>query len=451
MPRRLSREGVNVAAARLYQRKWVLIKLPIAVLALSAMVLLWHYWLPMPPGQVRFTAGRADGIYYAYALQYAQKFAERGVTLEVLESEGAVQNLHRLRSPGDDGAELGFMQGGVGYLGANAGEAGGARLQTLANTDIEPLWIFTRLKEFDSLQQLQGLRVSLGPMGSGTRLVALKLLEQVRLAPGDLQATDIAGMAAVEALRQGTLDVAIMVLAPESTVVNAMLLTPGIHVAQLRRSAAITERLPYLEPHLLAQGTLDPAGMQPPQDVTLLTTVASLVAREDLHPALKRLATQVASELHAGGGLFHRPGDFPSLRHADFPASPEARRTLVHGLPWLEEQLPFWWAQLLTRLLVICLPVALLAFWLAHMIPAYLRWLVESRVARWYGELKYIEFDLSREGISGMDLAKALDRLNSIERRMAAFATPSYLMPRWFTLRHHIDFVRLRLQGLRGR
>jgi hypothetical protein len=72
-------------------------------------------------------------------------------------------------------------------------------------------------------------------------------------------------------------------------------------------------------------------------------------------------------------------------------------------------------------------------------------------VARWYGELKYIEFDLSREGISGMDLAKALDRLNSIERRMAAFATPSYLMPRWFTLRHHIDFVRLRLQGLRGR
>jgi len=34
---------------------------------------------------------------------------------------------------------------------------------------------------------------------------------------------------------------------------------------------------------------------------------------------------------------------------------------------------------------------------------------------------------------------------------MAAFATPGYLMPRWFTLRQHIDFVRARLYRARGR
>ncbi|MCJ0763935.1 TAXI family TRAP transporter solute-binding subunit [Variovorax terrae] len=437
-----------MAAARLYQRKWVLIKLPIALLALATMAWLWLEWLPMPPSQLRVSAGRADGVYYAYAQQYAQKFAEHGVTLEVLESDGALQNLQRLHG---EQAELAFMQGGVGYLGSAGNIRGSGRVQTLANIDIEPLWIFSRLRDIESLQQLQGLKVSLGPAGSGTRLLALKLLEQVRLGPKDLTVTDTAGMAAVQALQQGTLDAAVMVLAPESAVINALLIAPGLQLVQLRRTAALTERLPYLEPHLLAQGTLDPTGRHPPQDATLLTVVASLVARDDLHPALKRLATQIASEIHARSGLFYRPGEFPSLKRLDFPASAEARHTLVHGLPWLEAHLPFWWAQVTTRLLVICLPVLLLALWLAHLIPAYLRWLVESRVTRWYGELKYIELDLSRDSLSGLDLTKYLGRLNSIERRMAAFVTPAYLMPRWFMLRQHIDFVRLRLYRRRGR
>ena len=108
-------------------------------------------------------------------------------------------------------------------------------------------------------------------------------------------------------------------------------------------------------------------------------------------------------------------------------------------------------AQLLLRLLVICLPVALAAWWLARLVPAYLRWLVESRVARWYGELMYIEHELSAQEVSGLDLSRHLERLNSIERRMADFVTPAYLMPRWFTLRQHIDFVRMSLYRMRGR
>ena len=70
-------------------------------------------------------------------------------------------------------------------------------------------------------------------------------------------------------------------------------------MANIRKSAAITERNPYLESRLLAQGTLD--ARLPPRDVTLLTTSASLVAREGLHPALKRLAIAVA--MPVGGVL----------------------------------------------------------------------------------------------------------------------------------------------------
>lgn len=438
-----------MAAGRIYQRKWLLIRLPIAVLAIAAAAWLWQRFLPLPPTELTLTAGRTDGAYHANALRYAAWFAERGVTLHILESEGAEQNLARLRGEAPGPAQLAFLQGGTGY--AQRRGASAPRVLTLARVDHEPVWIFTRTPAIDSLQQLQGLRVSLGSRGSGTRKLALALLEQVRLAPSDVVESDLAGMPAAQALRQGSLDAVVTVAAADSPVVRALLQAPGVHLAQLSRSAALVERLPYLQVRLLPQGALDPGQRLPARDISLLVTTESLVAREDLHPALQRLAAAAARELHAGGGVLHRPGDFPSLKLVEFPSSREARQTLAHGLPWLERQLPFWWAQVALRVLVICLPVALLAWWVARALPAYLRWLVESRLARWYGELKYIELDLARESLTGLDVSKYLSRLESIERRMTAFSTPDYLMPRWFALRHHVDFVRARLVRRRGR
>ncbi|MES2976150.1 MAG: TAXI family TRAP transporter solute-binding subunit [Pseudomonadota bacterium] len=428
-----------------------MIKLPLALLALAVMAWLWTHWLPLPRTEITLSTALPEGMYHAWGRRYAEAFARQGIQLRVVNSDGAGQNLERLRGTQSPAADLAFMQGGVGHPGSSTDRGTGTAVVTLAMVDIEPVWIFSRHGFVDSLQQLQGQRVSLGPAGSGTRRLALAMLEQVRITPKDLVDSSLSGMSAVQALQDGTLDTLIMVSQPDSPVVRALLRAPGVHLVQLKRSAALTERLPYLQPRLLAQGTLDPQARLPARDATLLTTTASLVARTDLEPALQRLATRVAQQVHAGGGLFHRPGTFPSLKRVDFPASVEARRTLLHGPPWLEEQLPFMWAQVVLRLLAICLPVALLAWWLAHLLPAYLRWLVESRVTRWYGELMYIEYELARDSVTGLDLSNYLGRLNSIEKRMAAFVTPVYLMPRWFMLRDHIEFVRMGIYQRRGR
>ncbi len=434
--------------ARLYQRKWLLIRLPVVALAVATITCLWLLVFPMPPAQLSITTAATDGAYYRHAQHYAERFAAHGITLDIQPSEGSEQNQKRLRRAVDP-TDLALMQGGFGYLGASLDRRDRSRIETLANVDVEAVWIFTRNRELDSLNQLQGMRVAIGPEGSGSRKVALKLLEQARIAMSELTLSKLTGSAAVQAMRQNQLDVVLMVAPTESFAVQNMLGLPGIQLANLRKSAAITERNPYLEPRLLAQGALDTR--LPPRDITLLTTSASLVAREDLHPALKRLAIAVAMEVHTGGGLFHRAGDFPSLRRIDFPTAPQARETLIHGLPLLERLLPFWWAQLTERILLIVLPVTLMAFWLMRLIPTYLRWVLESRVNRWYGELKFIENDLSQETLSGLDLTRFLLRLNSIDKALMAFACPKELMARCYTLHQHIEFVRQRLYKMRGR
>ncbi|MBC5766491.1 TAXI family TRAP transporter solute-binding subunit [Ramlibacter albus] len=437
-----------MAAAHLYQRKGLLIQLPIALAALVAMAVLWQLFLPMPAARVVLSSGDANGAYHAHALKYAEFMGRHGVDVDVQTSGGSVQNLRRLQGLEQPAAQLAIVQGGAS---AGPREAGAAKLVTLARVDVEPVWIFARTGGIDSLQQLQGQRVSLGPKGSGTRQLALLLLQQVRLTPRDIVDTDVSNMAAVEAFRAGTLDAAIMVGSPGSPVVRAMLQTPGVQIVQLSRTAALLERLPYLQVRLLPAGSLDPAARLPARDLSLLVTTASLVARADLAAPLQRLAAAAALEAHGGSGLFHRAGEFPSLRRVEFPASIEARHTLAQGLPWLEEQLPFFWAQLLVRLLVICLPVALVAWWAARLLPAYLHWLLESRLVRWYGELKYIENDLANDAVAGIQISRHLASLYDIERRMNALAVPSDLMPRWFTLKQHVDFVRVGLRRRSGR
>jgi uncharacterized protein len=434
--------------AWLYQRKWLLIRLPVAAVAVATIVWLWLFVYPMPPDRLSITTAGKDGAYYRMAMQYSEFFASHGIQLDVQTSEGSQENLERLRSTSGP-SDLALMQGGFGYLGTTTGRRDRSHIETLANVNVEAVWIFSRNRNITSLNQLQGLRVAVGSERSGSRKVALKLLEQARIDVKDLSLSPLMGLESTQALRLGTVDVVFMVAPRDSPVVQSMLTVPGLQLANLHKSAAIIERNPYLEASLLPQGALD--ARIPSRDTAMLTMSTSLVAREGLHPGLKRLAIAATLDVNNKGGLFHRAGDFPSLRRIDFPTASIARTTLVSGLPLHERLLPFWWAQFAERVVLLILPVVLIALWLMLRIPDYMRWALQSRVNRWYGELKFIENDLSQQAVSGMDLTRFLLRLNSIDIAVLAFRCPKDLMARCYTLHQHIEFVRQRLYRMRGR
>lgn len=436
--------------AQMYRLRVWFVFLPVCLIA--AALFLWLGWKVFPPAptQVTITSGAKDGMYYAHAQRYAQTLRRYGLEVDVLESAGTGQNIDRLRDK-QQPSQIGFVQGGFGLLDRELPSDGRTAIQTIANVDIEPIWIFARRKEIDSLLQLQGMRVSIGQQGSGSRLIALKLLEQVRLEPKDLIVSETTGMSAVKALASGEIEAAIFVAAPNAPLVTAMLSSPNVHLITLKRSAALIERVPYLEPRLVAKGMLGPTGLQPTQDTVMLTTVASVVVSENLHPAIKRLTAAAARQVHREAGLFHKAGDFPNLRRADFMTSPDARSTLVYGLPWIEEHFSIVWAQALWRIALIGLPLALLCLALCYSLPAFMRWTLESYINRWYGELKFIENDLDTTQSSGLDFARHNIQLNAIDAGLRNFDAPPEFMKRLFMLQKHIEFVRQKLHTIRGR
>ncbi len=437
-------------SAALYQHRWLMIRLPLAVLALALGSLVWVKWYPMPSTKLTISTGLSDGAYQLYANRYVEAFARRGIELTVLVSEGSSQNLDRLQARPPE-TDLALVQGGYGWSSPTSESSQQAGVQTLASVDIEALWLFSRNPPIRSLEQLSGLRVAAGPERSGHRVLLQRLLTQQRISTDELTWSDLSGQAASEAMNRGEVDAVFMVASPNSPGVMSLLGNPALTLATLQRTTAVAERNNYLESRLLPQDGLGPD--LPAADTPMLTTPAHLLVRLDLPPALKRMATAVAVEVHGAAGAFHRAGEFPSLRSSDFPSAPEARTVLVRGLGAVENWLPFWWMQVLQRLLIICLPMLLLTVILFRMVPAWVRWRLESRITRWYGELKFIENDLINRNVDvgGMELSRINGRLRDMDQAIGSLKLPKELAQRWYTLHQHVEFVRTRIRGYRGR
>jgi uncharacterized protein len=435
-------------AAQIYRHKWSLIHAPIWGLTLALFFWLAAMWMPMPPEQITISTGRKGGMYQEHANRYVNALTAHGIEVKVIESAGTGENIQRLKDK-NSGVQVGFVQGGYALSEANVTLSSG--IETIAQVDVEPVWVFTRFKDVDSLLRLQGARVAIGQSGSGSRVVASRMLEQVRLEPKDLVISETVGMETVSALNDGRIDATIFVAAANAPVVQALLKQPGVHMALLKRSAALTERLPYLDARFVAAGSLNFSTQQPAQDAVLLSTLASLVVREDLHPMIKRILADVAIQIHSDAGPLHRAGEFPNLKRVEFPSSYEARAVLRNGLPWFEKTLGVSLTQWIYRFLFIGAPLLILAFALTRMIPAYLRWLMESGINRWYGELKFIENDLSTTRPGGLEIARFRGQLRQIEEQVQEFQAPRSYMQRMYQLRQHVSFVKNQLRGSHGR
>jgi uncharacterized protein len=170
-----------------------------------------------------------------------------------------------------------------------------------------------------------------------------------------------------------------------------------------------------------------------------------------VHPMIKRILADAALQIHSVAGPLHGAGEFPHLKRVEFTSSAQAREVLRNGLPWLESRLGVYWAQWVYRLLFIGLPLALLAWLLSRLLPGYLRWLMESAINRWYGELKYIENDLKSSKPGGLEIARFRGRLRDIDSQVSRFEAPHSFMQRMFVLKKHVQFVQNQLQSSHGR
>jgi TRAP-type uncharacterized transport system substrate-binding protein len=422
-----------------YRRYLVVALIAVAVLTVAAVWLAFALLRPTPPRTIGMATDPEGSISAELGKRYQELLARNGIEVRLVPSVGAVENVARLRDP-KSGISVGIIPSGI------TNQQQSPDLVSLGTLFYEPLWFFYHATQRAVRHEsLRGMRISIGPDGSGTHALSIELLARVGIIERNATLLPLTPEAGAEKLVHGEIDAAIMLAAWESPVVRQLLSAEDINLVSVPRADAFVALYPFLNKVVLPAGVGDMVKNRPPTDVVLLAPKASLVVRKNLHPAIQYLLLEAATEIHSGPGMFRKAGQFPSPESIDLPLSSHALQFHKSGPPFLQRHLPFWLAVLVQQLMVLLIPVLAVLYPVLRFLPSLYDWAMQQRVFGLYNELKLLEDQVAsrnaRESVP--DLVARLDRL---EDRASSFRLPVSYRPLLYALRLHIGVVRQRVQ-----
>jgi hypothetical protein len=411
----------------------------LAFVVLSAIGL--RFLQPAPPSELTIGSGPDGSAFRRAAERYQKILARNGVTLHILATEGSQDNLQRLADP-QGTVDVAFVQGGL------AASADSASLVSLGSLFYEPLYLFYRGAPLHNLAQLRGKRVAIGPVGSGTRALALALLAANEIDTKDAaRLPELAGAAAAAALTGQQIDAAFLMSDSARTEdIRALLHAPGIRLFDVSQTDAYVRHFRFLSTLNLGEGSFDLGANLPAQPITLLAPTVELLARPGLHPALSDLLIEAARAVHGRAGLLHQAGEFPAPLDHEYAISEDAARFYKSGKALSYRYMPFWLASLVDRILVVFVPAVLVLIPALRLIPLIYNWRIQRRIHKRYAELMALE-RVTLETASPEERTRLLQWLEEIEQHVINLKIPASFANQLYVLREHIKFVRERLQG----
>jgi TRAP transporter TAXI family solute receptor len=410
---------------------WLAIAVTAAAIAFAAVVM----FSSMPPHRIVMATGPEGGIDYEIGQRYRAALARENVDLQLVTTQGSIENLAMLHDP-QSGVSVALIQGGS----VDAGQKSG--LESLGTLFYEPMWWFHRREiQGVGVSSLLGRKISIGPEGSGTRALALNIIkaagfeQQVELLP-------LAPRESADKILAGEIDVAFMMTSWESPVVRQLLADERVELSGFPRAAAYVALYPFIHKVVMPRGAGNLVKDQPPNDVSLIATKASLVVRDDLHSALQYLLLEAAAGIHSGQSIFNRANDFPAAEAVDIPLSSEATRFYKSGPPLLHDYFPFWMAALIGKLIILLIPILGVLYPMMRFLPRLYDWMMRSKVLRMYGELRFLEDEMTDARGARSDTREMIARLDRLEQQANYLRMPVRYASMLYSLRDHIDFVR---------
>jgi TRAP-type uncharacterized transport system substrate-binding protein len=410
--------------------------LTVLALVVGATWIVLEYLVPSPPFRVTIATGRKGTTFDYFGERYRTRFARAGVELNVRETAGALENLKLLRDRNSN-VQIAFSTGGI----SNSTQA--PELRSMGLISNVPFWIFySSSRSLDNLPQLKGKRIAVGPEGSGARYDAERILSRANIDTKTAALLPLAGDSAVEALKDGKVDAALLVGGSNAPSVESLLNNPNVRLLNFSWADAFTRVFPDLVRLVLPKGVVQLDPPVPPDDTTLVGTTAKVLIRDDLHPAIVQLLAQTLKEEHSGAGLFQRSGEFPAINDPEYAVPSVAIEYYRNGPSLLAQYLPLWmtaYAQRTIAFLVAALAIVFPAFGFA---PRLYEWFVRQRFGQLYQRLRIIENAL-QERLTATKAEALQGELDDIEK--STITVPMRHSDLYFMLKYHLDRTRSRL------
>lgn len=492
--------------------------IPIVVIVVVVPLGVWQFVTLSPQTTVCLASGREGGAYSQFAQEYLAALRDEGFSVADDEEKnecktaGSVRNLELLVDPTkrSDSENDCHCNPNVALVQAGVASAEFEKepedLRTLMSTFHELVWVFYRtdVNGGSSISKenvpspgpqtkqwapsdpidLAGRRIGIGEVKSGTRSLAMLMLREVGLHPGqqdnEVDQQDIEFVSceankeseswegktrlvgcnndkAARQLEDGILDAAFFVVHPGAPFLKKILVHNYIDFMSFRRAEAYASLFPYLVVVSLPGGVLDMVRNTPKREKTVLAVPANLVGSaklsDDLVRGLIRTITRTnekARKRNPRFAVFPWGTDDAVPTYSDLPVSDAARDWFDLGDSWLERQFNERYvdAIYLKRILTVAPFILIFGFALAAIFPLRRR-AIHGHFYRWYTVLREVEGEI--ESLRDEPSIEAqVRRIKDLERETASKARiPDWGLGGLYDLRVHIRLVLSRLEEQR--
>lgn len=410
----------------------------ISIILVSSIILLTgivFFIRSAPPTELTMISGAEGSIFHGMAKRYAKALEKNGIRVNILTSNGSLDNLQKISDPKNK-IDLALVQSGSEDETSNL-----ENLVSLGSISYQPFFFFYRGAPITRLSQMKGKTIAIGDVGSGTRKLALRLLKLNGIKEDD-NLLPLEGEAVSTALLEKKIDAGFIMGEDASvSVLRKLLYADGIHLFSFDNAPAYLRKIDILHILELPEGVLNFEKNVPDRNVTLMGPMVELIATKDLHPALSDMILDAAHDLHGAAGIFKKRGEFPMAVENKIPLSDDANRFYRSGKSFLYRYLPFWMASLVNRILVVFLPMIIVLVPAVRSIPAIFRWLGHLRIRRRYRALLRLEEKFKSE-TDPEKIRELNEQFEIIANDVREMRVRAILADQFYLLRSHIDYVR---------
>ena len=215
--------------------------------------------------RVTFLSGSATGNYFATVDKLAAELSRRKGRLANVVSAGSVENIERLVAASDScDVQFALVQDGIGW------PAAGHRLELIGRLPrSEALLVLGREADrIKSLPELRGLRLGIGPVGSGTENLARRVLAP--LAELEIKVSTQSIDRQLDMLERGELDLGAMVIDEDAQLVVDAVRRRKLQILNLPEASSLARQLGFARVGEIEAGRYDYVRKVPAQNKLVL-------------------------------------------------------------------------------------------------------------------------------------------------------------------------------------
>ncbi len=216
--------------------------------------------------RVAVLSGAPEGNYHAIVTDLGEVASARGGRVEAVTSAGSVENLARLAAAsGDCSVQFALVQAGTP-------PPAGARLELIGRlAKAESMFLLGKKADaIGSFASLAGLRIGVGPAGSGTADVARRVLGSRDFQGLGLVLSNHPVVEQLDLAERGELDLAALVIDEDADLVERAVRDRGLAIVGFPHADVVARRFPFLRHGRIGAGQFDPVRMLPPVDKEVL-------------------------------------------------------------------------------------------------------------------------------------------------------------------------------------